>query len=73
MQEGVTVREGQGGNGAGVTEQRGVWSEIWDGAGGLTCRSERSRVRQRCLGARMSWKVLKEGCESISTIFGGSL
>lgn len=57
----------------GGTDQRGVWSKVWDGTGGLTCRSERLRVRQRYLGARMSWKVLQEGCESISTIFRGSL
>lgn len=65
MREGVTAREGHGDHGAGVTEQRGVWAEILDGAGGLTCRSERLSARQRHLSARMSWKALKGGVNPV--------
>lgn len=30
-------------------------------------------ARQRYLGARMSWKMLKEGCECLVMCSGGSL
>lgn len=74
MQEGTGLGKGMVAMEQEATKERGVWSEIWAGVWGLGDWHVGQRgwtalsIWQRYLDSRKSWKVLKEGCESISTV-----